>query len=86
MSWLICICLAGYDQDMVTTDEERAKLQAKDAQLRKCPGCGRNGMFTPDDTIEYGCGSQREFKARWAPSDFLQTQRCVDDGGIIVGE
>jgi hypothetical protein len=65
------------------SDQERERLQAQDVALAYCPHCGSTGLFSPDDTISYACGSHLAFGQRRGEREVAQSEGCqrlVADG------
>jgi hypothetical protein len=58
------------------TEEDRARLQAQDIAVSRCPACNASGTFTPQGTVEYSCGSQLVFGERRRDRSFVQSEGC----------
>lgn len=60
------------------SDQEREQLQAQDVALASCPYCGAAGLFSPDDTIAYVCGTHLTFGQRRGEQHVEQSTRCIE--------
>ena len=60
------------------SDQERERLQAQDVALASCAYCGASGLFSPDDTIAYTCGTHLSFGQRRGEQHVEQSAHCAE--------